>query len=195
MINVCGIPLNIIDTAGIRDTDNVIEQIGVEKSKTLAMEADLVLLMFDGSRELTDEDRELIKLTENKKSIVLVNKLDLEQKIDTDELEKLTGGFINISVKADKGVEKLYDAIKSMFIKGDINVDNQVLISGERNKASLVKAKNSLENVIETIANGMPEDFMIMDLTDAYEALGEISGETLEEDIIDRIFSEFCLGK
>ena len=186
---------NIIDTAGIRDTDNVIEQIGVEKSKTLAMEADLVLLMFDGSRELTDEDRELIKLTENKKSIVLVNKLDLEQKIDTDELEKLTGGFINISVKADKGVEKLYDAIKSMFIKGDINVDNQVLISGERNKASLVKAKNSLENVIETIANGMPEDFMIMDLTDAYEALGEISGETLEEDIIDRIFSEFCLGK
>ena len=195
MINVGGIPLNIIDTAGIRDTDNVIEQIGVEKSKTLAMEADLVLLMFDGSRELTDEDRELIKLTENKKSIVLVNKLDLEQKIDTDELEKLTGGFINISVKADKGVEKLYDAIKSMFIKGDINVDNQVLISGERNKASLVKAKNSLENVIETIANGMPEDFMIMDLTDAYEALGEISGETLEEDIIDRIFSEFCLGK
>lgn len=195
MINVGGIPLNIIDTAGIRDTDNVIEQIGVEKSKTLAMEADLVLLMFDGSRELTDEDRELIKLTENKKSIVLVNKLDLEQKIDTDELEKLTGGFINISVKADKGVEKLYDAIKSMFIKGDINVDNQVLISGERNKASLVKAKSSLENVIETIANGMPEDFMIMDLTDAYEALGEISGETLEEDIIDRIFSEFCLGK
>ena len=90
MINVGGIPLNIIDTAGIRDTDNVIEQIGVEKSKTLAMEADLVLLMFDGSRELTDEDRELIKLTENKKSIVLVNKLDLEQKIDTDELEKLT---------------------------------------------------------------------------------------------------------
>ena len=114
-----------------------------------------------------------------------INKVELvkfvKPETSYDELEKLTGGFINISVKADKGVEKLYDAIKSMFIKGDINVDNQVLISGERNKASLVKAKNSLENVIETIANGMPEDFMIMDLTDAYEALGEILAKHLKK--------------
>lgn len=193
MINVGGIPLNIIDTAGIRDTDNVIEQIGVEKSKSLAEEADLVLLMFDGSRELSDEDRELIKLTENKKVITLVNKLDLESKIDFEEIKGLNP--INISVKADSGITDIYDKIKSMFMLGDINVNNDVLISGERNKASLVKAKGYLENVIETVEMAMPEDFITMDLTEAYQALGEITGETLEEDIIDKIFSEFCLGK
>ena len=193
MINVGGIPLNIIDTAGIRQTDNVIEQIGVEKSKSLAEEADLVLLMFDGSRELSKEDRELIKLTENKKVITLVNKLDLVQKIDMAEISHLNP--INISVKLDEGILKLYESIKAMFMTGNINSENTVLIAGERNKASLIKAKSALENVISTVENNMPEDFVTMDLTDAYEALGEITGETLEEDIIDKIFSEFCLGK
>lgn len=193
MINVGGIPLNIIDTAGIRETDNVIEQIGVEKSKSLAEEADLVLLMFDGSRELSAEDRELIELTKNKKVITLVNKLDLETKIDMEALKHLEP--INISVKKDEGINNIYEKIKSMFMSGDINVENDVLISGERNKASLVKARGFLENVMETVENRMPEDFITMDLTDAYEALGEITGEALEEDIIDKIFSEFCLGK
>lgn len=193
MINVCGIPLNIIDTAGIRKTDNVIEQIGVEKSKSLAEEADLILLMFDGSRELSAEDKELIDLVSDKKVITLVNKLDLVQKIDMAAIAKLKP--INISVKADKGISQLYEQIKSMFMTGDLNVDSDVLISGERNKASLIKTKQYLENVIETIDNRMPEDFITMDLTEAYQALGEITGETLEEDIIDKIFSEFCLGK
>lgn len=193
MINVGGIPLNIIDTAGIRKTDNVIEQIGVEKSKSLAEQADLVLLMFDGNRELADEDRELIEFTKNKKVITLVNKLDLDQKIDMTSIEDLDP--INISVKTDEGIVKIYEKIKAMFILGDININNDVLISGERNRASLVKAKGYLENVIETVENRMPEDFITMDLTEAYQALGEITGEALEEDIIDKIFSEFCLGK
>lgn len=193
MLNVHGIPLNIIDTAGIRNTNDVIEQIGVEKSKSLAEQADLILLMFDGSRELTDEDLELIELVRNKKTITLVNKLDLEQKIDMEAIGDMDP--VNISVKADKGINDIYEKIKSMFAVGDINIDNEVLISGERNKESLYKAKRSLSNVMETVENRMPEDFISMDLTEAYEALGEITGEALEEDIIDKIFSEFCLGK
>ncbi len=193
MINVGGIPLNIIDTAGVRKTDNIIEKIGVEKSKSLAEEADLIMLMFDGSREFTSEDRELIDLTKNKKVIALVNKLDLEQKINMESIKDLDP--INISVKTDEGISRIYEKIKSMFMLGDINIDNSVLISGERNKASLVKAREYLINVMETVNNRMPEDFITMDLTEAYQALGEITGEALEEDIIDKIFSEFCLGK
>lgn len=193
MLNVHGIPLNIIDTAGIRATDDVIEQIGVEKSKSLAEQADLILLMFDGSKELTNEDKELIELVKGKKTITLVNKLDLEQNIDMDEISFLEP--INISVKSDMGISDIYEKIKEMFFVGDININNEVLISGERNKESLFKAKKALDNVMETVENKMPEDFISMDLTEAYEALGEITGEALEEDIIDKIFSEFCLGK
>ncbi len=189
-INVGGIPLNIIDTAGIRDTDNVIEKIGVERSRSLAREADLILLMFDGSSRLSSEDRELMSLTKGKRTIVLINKLDLEQKLDLRDMDA-----IGISVKNNVGIYRLYDKIKEMFGAGDIENSNEALISGERNKASLHKAKQSLENVIETLEGSMPEDFVSMDLTAAYEALGEITGETLEEDIIDKIFSEFCLGK
>lgn len=193
LINIGGIPLKLIDTAGIRDTDNAIEKIGVEKSRKLAEEADLVLLMLDGSREMTDEDRELISLSEDKKRIVLINKTDLEQKIDADEISALDPIFV--SVKTDMGIEQLYDRIKEMFLKGDIAENDEALISNERNKNSLYKAKLHLDNVLETVNNRMPEDFISMDLTQAYEALGEITGESLEEDIIDKIFSEFCLGK
>ncbi len=193
MLNVGGIPLNIIDTAGIRQTDNIIEQIGVEKSRNLALEADLILLMFDGSKELNDEDMELIELTKNKKVIAIINKLDLESKIDLNAVKELKP--INISVKLDKGINDIYERIKDMFMSGDIDINNDVLISGERNKASLVNALHYLENVMETVENKMPEDFVSMDMTEAYQALGEITGEALEEDIIDKIFSEFCLGK
>lgn len=193
LINIGGIPLKLVDTAGIRDTDNAIEKIGVEKSRKLAAEADLVLLMLDGSRALSDDDRELIALSEDKKRIVLVNKTDLHQNITAEELKGLDPVFL--SVKADKGLDELYDRIKSMFFSGDIAENEEALISNERNKNSLYKAKLHLDNVLETVNNRMPEDFISMDLTQAYEALGEITGESLEEDIIDKIFSEFCLGK
>lgn len=196
LININGIPLKIVDTAGIRATDNVIEKIGVEKSRRLAAEADLVLLMFDGSQALTEEDKELIALSADKKRLVLINKLDLEQSLDVTEVRSLTGCEpINISVKADKGMESIYDEIKAMFFSGAITADDEVLVSNERNKNSLYKARTHLDNVLETVNDHMPEDFISMDLTQAYEALGEITGEALEEDIIDKIFSEFCLGK
>lgn len=196
LININGIPLRLTDTAGIRDTDNPIEKIGVEKSRSLADEADLVLLMLDGSRPLDDEDRELINLSENKNRIVIINKSDLAQCIDKSEITELTGSDpIAVSVKQDSGVELIYERIRSMFLGGSIAADDEVLISSERNKNSLYKAKQFLYNVIETVNNRMPEDLISIDLTQAYEALGEITGETLDEDIIDKIFSEFCLGK
>ncbi len=196
MISINGIPLKLIDTAGIRNTDNVIEKIGVEKSRKLASEADLVLLVLDGSRQLSQEDRELIDLSADKKRIVLVNKIDLEQQISLDEIKSLTDSEpVNISAKHDKGIEDLYDRIRDMFFKGNIDINDEALISNERNKNSLYKARDFLYNVIETVNSRMPEDFISMDLTQAYEALGEITGEALEEDIIDKIFSEFCLGK
>lgn len=196
LININGIPLRLTDTAGIRDTDNPIEKIGVEKSRSLADEADLVLLMLDGSRPLDDEDRELINLSENKNRIVIINKSDLVQCIDKSEITELTGSDpIAVSVKQDSGVELIYERIRSMFLGGSIAADDEVLISSERNKNSLYKAKQFLYNVIETVDNRMPEDLISIDLTQAYEALGEITGETLDEDIIDKIFSEFCLGK
>ena len=196
LININGIPLRLTDTAGIRDTDNPIEKIGVEKSRSLADEADLVLLMLDGSRPLDDKDRELINLSENKNRIVIINKSDLVQCIDISEITTLTGSDpIAVSVKQDSGLELIYERIRSMFLGGSIAADDEVLISSERNKNSLYKAKQFLYNVIETVDNRMPEDLISIDLTQAYEALGEITGETLDEDIIDKIFSEFCLGK
>ena len=196
LININGIPLRLTDTAGIRDTDNPIEKIGVEKSRSLADEADLVLLMLDGSRPLDDEDRKLINLSENKNRIVIINKSDLAQCIDISEITALTGSDpIAVSVKQDSGIELIYERIRSMFLGGSIAADDEVLISSERNKNSLYKAKQFLYNVIETVDNRMPEDLISIDLTQAYEALGEITGETLDEDIIDKIFSEFCLGK
>lgn len=196
LINVGGIPLNIIDTAGIRDTDNVIEKMGVERSKELAQQADLILLVFDGSRQISDADRELVPLIEGKKAVALINKADLEQSINAEEIKQLTGlEPISLSAKCESGIDCLYENIKKLFMTGELEVDNSVLISGERNKASLVNAEKYLTNVLETAEQGMPEDLLTIDMTQAYEALGEITGETLEDDIIDKIFSEFCLGK
>jgi tRNA modification GTPase len=191
MINVKGIPLNLVDTAGIRETEDTIEKIGVEKSLKLADNADLVLLMLNGSQELNAEDRELIERTKDKNVIVIINKSDLGLKVDASDFKN----SVVMSVKNEDGIDSLYEQISDMFMSGKINSDNEVLISNERNKSSLIKAQNYLENVLSTVRNRLPEDFISMDLTEAYAALGEVTGESLEEDIIDKIFSEFCLGK
>jgi tRNA modification GTPase len=191
MINVKGIPLNLVDTAGIRETEDTIEKIGVEKSLKLADNADLVLLMLNGSQELNAEDRELIERTKDKNVIVIINKSDLGLKVDASDFKN----SVVMSVKNEDGIDSLYEQISDMFMSGTINSDNEVLISNERNKSSLIKAQNYLENVLSTVRHRLPEDFISMDLTEAYAALGEVTGESLEEDIIDKIFSEFCLGK
>lgn len=198
-INLGGVPLNIIDTAGIRDTKDVIEKIGVEKSKDFANKADLIFLVVDGSRELQSEDFELLQFIKekNKKALVILNKTDLEQKAELQALFDFVSEdcVLKISAKEGLGIEQLYNKIKDMFFDGQIDVDDEAVVSNERNKASLFNARKSLYNVIETIENKMPSDFISMDLLDAYRFLGEIIGESVDEDVIDKIFSEFCLGK
>ena len=198
-INIKGVPLNIIDTAGIRDTDDVIEKIGVEKSLEYAKIADFIFLVLDGSKDLTDEDTEIFEfIKENsKKAVVLINKSDLEQNIDKNRIFEYIDKecVLTVSVKNNYGIDELFEKIKDLFFNGEIDVDDEAIVSNERNKASLIKAKKSLENVLDTIDNKMPEDFLSMDLMQAYAYLGEIIGETVDEDVIDKIFSEFCLGK
>lgn len=192
-LNVNGIALNIVDTAGIRETDDTIEKIGVQKSKQYAEDADLILLVLDSTQKLDEEDFDLLKFIEHKKSIILCNKYDLGYNLDIPENK--SSNMIQISAKTEFGSETLKSKIQELFFKGEINVNEDILISNERNKASLYNCLKSLSNVLETVNSGMPEDFISMDLIEAYRFLGEITGESLEEDIIDKIFSEFCLGK
>lgn len=196
-INVGGIPVKIIDTAGIRDTDNDVEKIGVEKSKAYAKAADVVLMMLDSSRELDLEDIEILKFIKNKKSIVIINKIDLEKRINTDYIKEYIENnvVIEVSVNEGLGMDKLYDALKTILQSGDINVQNDVIISNVRHKNALVTAKNAVLKTLETISLAMPVDFISMDLQIALSSLGEITGENVDGEIIDRIFTKFCLGK
>lgn len=196
-INIGGIALNITDTAGIRETDDEIEKIGVKKAFKYAENADLIILMLDGSKELDEQDIEILDFIKNKKAICVVNKNDLETKVDIKKIYNSVkeNNTIFASVKNKTGIEKLEEIIKEMFFNGDISITDDILLSSERNKISLENALAHLKNVIETIDLKMPEDFITMDLTESYRYLGEITGESLDEDIIDKIFSEFCLGK
>lgn len=196
-LNINGIALNIIDTAGIRETNDEIEKIGVERSKEYAKDADLILLVLDNSKEIDNEDLEILNFIKNKKFIVLINKSDLENKFNIEKLYEYTNkeNILKISAKQDTGFEKLIERIEKLFFEDQIDVNEDILISNERNKNSLYNSIESLKNVLTTIENKMPEDFISMDLIEAYRYLGEITGESLDEDVIDKIFSEFCLGK
>ncbi|MBQ9518926.1 MAG: tRNA uridine-5-carboxymethylaminomethyl(34) synthesis GTPase MnmE [Firmicutes bacterium] len=194
-LNLGGIPLNLIDTAGIRDTADTVEKMGVERSRKYAREAELILAVIDSSSELTAEDTEILELTRDKKAIILLNKTDLERVLTPEDMEKWGCTVLDISAKKETGLEALESEIRKMFLSGKVNISQEAVIGAERDKASLIKAKQSLENVSNIIDGGLPEDFLTMDLTEAYTFLGEIIGETVEDDIIDKIFSEFCLGK
>ena len=195
-IYIHGIPLQIIDTAGIRDTEDIVEKIGVNKAKDAVDEADLVLYVIDGSKELDENDREIMELIQGKKVITLLNKSDLEKQILTSEIEqKLNGPVISISVKEETGIDEFYDALKEMFFEGQLEFNDEIYITNMRHKTALMNAKESLEQVVISIENQMPEDFYSIDLMNAYEELGFIIGESLEEDLVNEIFREFCMGK
>lgn len=195
-IYIHGIPLQIIDTAGIRDTEDIVEKIGVNKAKDAVDEADLVLYVIDGSKELDENDREIMALIQGKKVITLLNKSDLEKQILTSEIEqKLNGPVISISAKEQTGIDEFYDALKEMFFEGQLEFNDEIYITNMRHKTALMNAKESLEQVVISIENQMPEDFYSIDLMNAYEELGFIIGESLEEDLVNEIFREFCMGK
>jgi tRNA modification GTPase len=192
-INLDGIPVKIIDTAGIRETEDIVEKIGVERSKEKIKEADLVLLVLDSSRELDEEDIEIISAIKNKKSIVLLNKMDLENKIDLSLLDSFEYK-IKISAKEDLGIDKLKDEIKNMFFNGTIDSES-LIVSNSRHKQALIRAGENCEKAIISVNKNEYLDLVSIYVTAGLKALGEITGTELEEDLVNKIFKEFCCGK
>ena len=195
-IQLRGISLNIMDTAGIRNTEDVVEKIGVDKARSYAEEADLIIYVVDASVPLDDNDIEIIHMIQNKKAVILLNKTDLSTVINKNELIMwINKPMIEISTKEGKGIHELEETLENMFYHGEISFNNEVYITNVRHKAALQDAYVSLGKVKESIENQMPEDFFTIDLMDAYESLGSITGETVGEDLVNEIFSKFCMGK
>ena len=195
-IRLRGISLNVVDTAGIRDTEDVVEKIGVTKARTAAEDADLIIYVVDASVPLDENDRDIIEMIRNRKAVVLLNKTDLEQVVSVEELEKQTGHrVIPVSAKEETGIEELEKEIQSMFYQGDIDFNDEVYVTNIRHKTALTESLSSLKLVQKSIEDGMPEDFYSIDLMNAYEELGSIVGEAVEDDLVNEIFSKFCMGK
>ena len=204
-IDLQGISLNVVDTAGIRDTEDVVERIGVERARKAAREGDLLIYVVDGSTPLDENDEEIMALIRrdpsvdefvDKKVIVLLNKTDLKICVEKEDLEQLTGRrVIPISAKEEQGIDDLTDEIRRMFFHGELKFNEEVYITNVRHKEALHDALESLNMVRNSIIQGLPEDFYSIDLTDAYEELGKIIGEAVEDDVVNEIFSRFCMGK
>lgn len=196
-LNVKGIPIRLIDTAGIRDTDELVEKIGVERSKEVLGEADLVLFVIDASRELSKEDYEIFDILTGKNIIFVLNKIDLPKKIDEEELRNLTkdGIIVEVSTVKKIGLEKLEETIYNLVFKGNVTIGNEEIITNARHKEALINAKKYMESVVEAIEKGYSEDLITIDLNSALNEIGKITGETATEDVIDQIFERFCVGK
>ncbi|MFW5630818.1 MAG: tRNA uridine-5-carboxymethylaminomethyl(34) synthesis GTPase MnmE [Acetivibrio ethanolgignens] len=188
--------LNLVDTAGIRVTEDYVEGLGVEKARASAKDADLIIYVVDGTRQLDENDREIISLIKAKKAIVLLNKIDLESVISKEDLEKeVNQPVLLISAKEELGLSRLEEKIKEMFFQGELKFNDEIYITNMRHKSALMETSESLSKVKESIEASMPEDFYSIDLMNAYESLGTIIGESVGEDLINTIFSEFCMGK
>lgn len=195
-VDLNGISLNIIDTAGIRITDDAIEQIGVKKAIDNIDLADLIIYVVDSSDKLDENDRKIINLIRDKRTVILYNKTDLKECCDKEEIKAMTNKIpIDFSAKTGRGVGELGKKIAEMFFNGKIEINDEVFISSQRQKEQLGKAIDALRNVINSIDNLFPEDFFTIDLMDAYSCLGNITGENVDEDLVNKIFSEFCMGK
>lgn len=195
-IQLNGISLSLIDTAGIRNTDDVVEKIGVDRAKEYASKADLIIYVIDSSTKLDKSDFEIMELLKDKKAIVLLNKSDLSSVTTADDVkEYLDKAIISISAKELHGISELEDTIKEMFFHGDISFNDEVYITNVRQKNSLQLAKDSLNLVVRSIEDDMPEDFYSIDLMAAYDSLGTMIGESVEDDLVNEIFSKFCMGK
>lgn len=196
-VTINGIPLKLIDTAGIREASDKVEKIGVEKSIKLAEEADLVIAIFDSSKELTEEDIEILKLIENKKSIILLNKNDLNSVIseNDEKLKKASKNILKISALNKTGIDELYEKISELFNLNEINLDNDILITNVRHKNIISKSLENVKKANEALNMNMPIDIITIYIKEILEDLGEITGEVVTEDIINEIFSKFCLGK
>ena len=196
-VNINGIPLNLIDTAGIREAKDEVEKIGIEKSKKLANDADLIIAIFDSSKELSKEDLDILNIAKNKKTIIILNKIDLKQIITHEDpkLESFKENIINMSTKNKIGLEELFKKITALFNLSEINLDNDIVITNERHKNLISKAIENLNKAEEILKQGMPVDIIAISLKDVLSNLGAITGEEAGEEIINEIFARFCLGK
>ena len=196
-ITIKGIPLKIIDTAGIRKTSDKIEEIGVKKALDIVKDAELVLVILDNSKDLTEEDKEILKLAESKNSIILLNKVDLKENNleNSEELKKLNKKIIKISAKNGNGIEELYNEIENMFQIKNLETDGEIIITNIRHKNQIEYAINNIDEAMNAVKSNLPIDIISISIKQTLEDLGKITGENVSEDIINEIFSKFCLGK
>ncbi|PKR77434.1 tRNA uridine-5-carboxymethylaminomethyl(34) synthesis GTPase MnmE [Halalkalibacillus sediminis] len=196
-VNVRGVPLRLIDTAGIRETEDIVEKIGVERSRQALQDADLILLVLNGSEEWTKEDEALFEAAKDLDVIVLINKTDLEQKIDMEAVKKAAGDFpiITTSLLEEQGIDRLEESIAETFFEGEIDSGDLTYVSNVRHIQLLEQAEKSLDDALEGIELDMPLDLVQIDITRTWELLGEIIGDNVNESLIDQLFSQFCLGK
>ena len=192
-ITIRGIPLKLVDTAGIHETDDIVESIGVNKSKKAIDESELVLLMLDATRELSKEDEELLEATKNKNRIILINKIDADKKINKNMFK--SDKVIEMSTKTLAGIEELEETIEEMFNISELNMENEIVITNVRHKNLIHKAAEEIKNAIVSIKNGLPIDMLSIDLQEALQNLGEITGESISEEVVKGIFAKFCVGK
>ena len=196
-VNIKGIPLKIVDTAGIRETDDIVEKIGVEKSRESFSTADLVIMVLDASRKLAEEDIEILESLENKKTIVLLNKIDLKPEIEIEKIKEYVNeeDIIEISALKHQGIEELHDKIEAMVYQGSVNNSSNLMITNSRHKDALFKAYEAINDAISAIEQRMPYDFIEVDFKNIWDYLGYINGDTVREDLLDTIFANFCIGK
>lgn len=188
--------LNLIDTAGIHETEDIVENMGVDKAVNYIEKADFIIYVMDASDELNESDEQIIKLLQDKKGIILFNKSDLDKVLDENEIHtRLDWTIIPFSNETKQGLEQLKEYITNSFLRGDIQYNDQVYITSVRHKNAVESAVQSLKQVVQTIDDGMPEDFYTIDMMEAYRSLGLINGETASEDLVNKIFSDFCMGK
>src|SRR5690606_1103188 len=196
-VNVRGIPLRLVDTAGIRETEDVVERIGVERSRRALEQADLVLLVLNYAEPLTEDDRKLLEAVRSHTAIVVVNKTDLERRIDLEEVRRLIGDtpLVTLSLKEERGLDRLEEAIGELFFAGKVEGTEATYVSNVRHIHLLERALGNVRDAIAGIEGNIPLDMVEIDLKNAWQHLGEIIGEAVSEDLIDQIFSQFCLGK
>ena len=191
-----GISLNVVDTAGIRNTEDIVEKIGVSRAMDAAEDADLIIYVVDGSRNLDENDYQIMEFIKDRKAVVLLNKSDLDLVVSLDEIREKSGHeIISISAKKEMGIDKLEEEIKALFYEGEIDFNDQILVTNVRHAQALKEAYDSIKMVKQSIEDEMPEDFYSIDLMNAYEKLGSIIGEAVEDDLVNEIFSKFCMGK
>ena len=196
-IQIDGIPVKIVDTAGIRETDNFVEKIGINKSKEAADKADFVIVIIDSSKDLTQEDKEILNIVKNKKGVILLNKNDLVSKINNEEIEKYSDGkqILSISALNKEGIDKLFNVISNMYKFNEIEIDDSVTITNNRHKVAINNMIENVDKSIKTINDKMPIDIITINITNILTEIGKITGESVSEDIINEIFKKFCLGK